>query len=57
MSEKKINMESKVEFEILILCFRIPVLEPLIVDTKYKIQDSVIEADNPCKHSAKLLQY
>lgn len=57
MSEKKINMESKVEFEILILCFRIPVLEPLIVDTKYKIQESVIEADNPCKLSAKLLQY
>lgn len=25
-------------------------MEPLILDTKYKIQDSVIEAVNPCKH-------
>lgn len=54
---EKINKKSKIEFEILIQCFRTPVLEPLIVDAKYKIQDSVIEGDNSCKHSAKLLQY
>lgn len=35
--KKKIKKKSKIEFEILILCFRTPVLEPFILKTKYRI--------------------